>query len=222
MIELLVAMSIFLVLSVMILYILNAMQLLYRDTIARSRISENRAVVFELIERDFKSMIVDKDINNLTAWSLADHDADDYTKARVITFVSSTDAYEVASSDVCEVSYFFHKDSNPAATLSPNVLYRQVISDSTTGGHWNYLGAVSSSWASNPTAVNCEEVIAGVGRFEIAAYGKFDSLIDPSDLLYTRPVRLEITLEQFDERLQNATASEKFRTQQSKPKVISY
>lgn len=222
-VELMVAMSILSLLMLLLFQFLISIQKNWALSEGTSRIYENASIVFDLLENDFRTMTVSGITNEKIGYYVGNPNPDNPSQALIACIVSVNDPIEDgAKSHLVEVSYKHHTSaSDPAHRYQ---LRRQVVSDVDAGANWDFYGE-PPGWYDNDhassTRPNYEEVINGVAEFQLLFYDSHGNQIAPNTDTCVMPSQVVVNLVLFDETLQNAPASVRFRTMRAFTKIFS-
>ncbi len=233
-IELLVSMTILSIIIVILLYITQSAQTNWTNQEGRSKIYQNSRVVFDVLDRDFRSIQTSDISGQEVGFHIFDHDSEDVSKRNLICFVATIEPDVGATSRMVEVSYRFHRD--PAAANTRWILERQQVSNNDPAGNWDFFDT-PANWHENdnvdpgPPEVPpppWETVAAGIEEFTLEVYAPGGSSpLAPGDYT-TRPERVMVHLSIFDEALTGSlaglpdtqAAKIRLKTQRSFTKII--
>ncbi len=223
-VEILVAMFILSIMMLMVMQILLYSQRTWSRAASRTQIYENARVAIDLVERDLRSSVTSALANRQIGMYVGDPDPKDAAKSLDFRVVASTDPPTTAYSRLAEISYRFHTDrGSSTSSLQPFTLYRQVVTDHDTI-NWDFYNRPTNWYLNNKSSSNLppyEKVIGGVASFHVSFYDENDDLIPPDTDSADMPLRIEIYLAVFDERLVDAPEDERFRTQRAFTKILS-
>ena len=196
--EVLIAVIILVGMMTMMLYIVSTAQKSFKLQEARTAMFQKSRMVFDLIERDVRSMVTNDYEDNEVGFHVFDHDPADLSKKTLLTFVSSGDPDDTARSRLAEVSYSFH---NSTSDLDNRFLIKRQLVTEAHGEDWNFCKS-PSGWAANDStdSPDFETVIGGVNKISITFIQDGGGTADPGT--YTeQPIRVIVNLELFDEAL---------------------
>ena len=217
-IELLVSISIFLTLMTIVVYITNQVHRTWKLTEANSRVYENSRLLIDVLENDLKCLRTSSLSDSYFGFYVGDHDSVDNTKDFMLCFVAQIEANDTnAESNLCEVTYKFHKDDNDLD--NQYIVKRQVVSD-TDSTNWNFHNQPDNWWDNSSSDEPYETVIAGVDDIQIRIYDTSGVQV-PAGNGTEQPVRIEIDIDVFDEfLLDDSLVEERMKTQRNFNKII--
>ncbi len=191
-IEIMVAMLILSILLLLLMRILVTSQSIWLRNTTDAQVFENAWVALDVIERDVRSMVASSLPKREIGFYLAENDITDEAKSLSACIVSAIEPPIKANSQLCEISYFFHKD--PKAPSTRHRLMRQIITDD--NANWNFFGA-PADWYLN--GASSELLVSGVDDFRILFYDALGNIIPYDTEEFSLPSRVEIFLLLFDE-----------------------
>ncbi len=207
-IELLVAMTILVMMMGMMLYILATSQKNWKHQEGRTKLYNNSRIVFDLLERDIRSMVVSDVDGRKIGFHVYDHDSTDALKRNIACFVASTEPATGSTSRLCEIKYRFHSQQNQSDRF---LLQRQQVS-SVNSADWDFFNVpltAGSEWYLNNSlsSPEFENVVGGVKRFSIQFYVQDPDtgsliLVDETNTdqyATTQPIQVIVNMELFEE-----------------------
>lgn len=197
--EVLIAVIILVGMMTMMLYIVSTAQKSFKLQEARTAMFQKSRMVFDLIERDVRSMVTNDYEGKEVGFYVFDHDPTDLSKSTLLTLVSSGDPDDTARSRLTEISYSFH--NNTSDLDSRFVIRRQLVTEA-HGEDWNFCKS-PAGWAVNDStdSLDFETVIGGVNNISITFIQDGGGTASSGTTHTEQPIRVIVNLELFDEAL---------------------
>jgi hypothetical protein len=201
--EVLIAVIILVGMMTMMLYIVSTAQKSFKLQEARTAMFQKSRMIFDLIERDVRSLVTHDADGKEVGYCIFDYDPSDLSKRTLLTLVSSGDPDDEAHSRLTEISYSFHTDSSDPDNRF--LIKRQLVTEA-HGEDWNFCGAPAKWEENNSTASpKFETVIGGVNKLSISfiqvggTTAESDKLPKPPTTFTEHPIRVIVNVELFDE-----------------------
>jgi hypothetical protein len=187
----------------------------------RQRIYENSRLVFDVLERDLHSLVVDSDGNREIRYYKGDPDPATASKNLHATFIASGEPPTGSDSRLMEISYYHHAD--PKDSDNQYMLYRQSVCE-LDSKNWNFLNA-PTNWHLNsttpmPVSSNQQLICEGVDTLGISFEMANGAAVSNGSDTSTAANRVVVNLILFDPALKDAPPEKRFRTQRAFTKVF--
>ncbi len=183
-VELLVALVVLAILMMVLFRFFNAAQNVWTLSAANMRLYQNARAALDLVEQDFKSVVLSNDAG--ARIHLFNHPSPGDMR---LTFVSAVGESSAYASELVEVSY----------KLDGSEFKRAEVGDD-AGAAWNFLGDLvadggikPANWHSNGT-LDFQTVIGGVEAVEMAAYDRAGNLLAAGNHVDVARISVELTL----------------------------
>jgi hypothetical protein len=218
-VELMAAMTVVVVMMMMLLRLVSAAQQCWELCESRSRIYENSRVLFDVLERDFRSAVSSTIPDKQIGFYVGDpFGASGMLRGLHACFVASSDPPVMGDSRLCEVSYRW----DPEDPDHPYVLRRQAVSDR-DASNWDFTGRPNGWYlnnVSNDDLAAFETVVDGVLEFTISCYDSANLALPANLDSLQIPNRVEVRAVLCDPYLVDAPSAVRFRTQRSFTKIF--
>ena len=218
-VELIVAMGILSLLMLLLFHFVVAVQRAWSVSQQRTRVYEKSRAVFEVIERDFQTIVVSEEPGRLVNFYAGAPVPTRADESQHCCVVSSQDGHPDAKTRLNEISYKHHIDEDfPTQSHS---LWRQQVSDNDSA-NWNCINPTGTWYKNNvasPELANYEVVARGVQKFEMIFYDKNNTVMARGVPHQTPPNRIIVNITLFDESVPDI-GEERFKTQRSFTKIF--
>lgn len=195
MVEIIAAMAILSVLLLLLAQFFHGTQIIWRTTNSRSRVYEEARLIFDVINRDLQSMVVDDQQGhqiNYTIPAFTGHPSSEVDFA----FISNS-GVGTKSADYVPMIEVGYKYDSTEYTLTRRVT--RMISD---GGDWDFVNQTPSTWAGSGSWSGDDAVLGeGVHSITFDVFQSLDTLATETDST-TLPLYVRVNLALFDPALQ--------------------
>lgn len=210
-VELMVAMTVLVILSLVLFNILGRAREAWSAMETNTRIYENARIALDLIARDLQSAVASsetgREIPFYVGTDSPSGSGSDINRF-MLSFVAASSRMGGATSRLTKIAY----------TYDDNQLKRRLLQDH--NNNWDFYGKTDNSWVASSGGAGFQRVIDGVEEVRFICLDSAGNQIDFEETLTALPATVWVSITLFDPRLKDTPTVVRDRTRRTFTKMV--